>query len=62
MATLKNVAQLAGVGLGTASRVVTGNGGGIGDPRQRDRMLVAEDLRNGLITPERARDVYGYVA
>ena len=41
-------------------RVVTGNGGGIGDPKDRDRALVAEDLRNGLITRETARDVYGY--
>jgi len=41
-------------------RVVTGNGGGIGDPKERDRALVAEDVKNGLITPERAREVYGY--
>ena len=43
-------------------RVVTGNGGGIGDPRTRDRALVAMDIKNGLITPERAREVYGYEA
>jgi len=43
-------------------RVVTGNGGGIGDPRARDRALVAMDIKNGLITPERAREVYGYEA
>lgn len=43
-------------------RVVTGNGGGIGNPKERDRKLVAEDLKNGLITPERAREVYGYEA
>jgi N-methylhydantoinase B len=43
-------------------RVVTGNGGGIGDPKLRDRKLVEEDLKNGLITPERAREVYGYDA
>lgn len=41
-------------------RVVTGNGGGIGNPKERDPALVAEDIRNGLITPERAREVYGY--
>lgn len=40
-------------------RVVTGNGGGIGDPRERDRAAVEEDIRNGLITRERAREVYG---
>lgn len=45
---------------GDVIRVVTGKGGGIGDPRERDRKLVAEDVKNGLITPERAREVYGY--
>ncbi|HWK68743.1 MAG TPA: hydantoinase B/oxoprolinase family protein [Rhizobiaceae bacterium] len=40
-------------------RVVTGNGGGIGDPKERDRAAVEEDIRNGLITRERAREVYG---
>ncbi len=35
-------------------------GGGMGDPRMRDRALVASDLRDGLITPEQARDAYGY--
>jgi len=40
-------------------RVVTGNGGGLGDPKARDRAAVEEDIRNGLITRERAREVYG---
>jgi N-methylhydantoinase B len=40
-------------------RVVTGNGGGIGDPKERDRAAVEEDIKNGLITRERAREVYG---
>jgi N-methylhydantoinase B len=39
--------------------VVTGNGGGMGDPRARDPSLVAEDIRNGLISEERAWKVYG---
>ncbi|MCV9999745.1 hydantoinase B/oxoprolinase family protein [Pararhizobium sp. YC-54] len=43
-------------------RVITGAGGGIGNPRERDPKLVAEDIRNGFITPERAREVYGYSA
>lgn len=41
-------------------RVVTGKGGGIGDPKARDPKLVAEDVKNGLISPERAKDIYGY--
>jgi N-methylhydantoinase B len=41
-------------------RIHTGAGGGAGDPRKRDREAVEEDIRNGYITPERAREVYGY--
>jgi N-methylhydantoinase B len=41
-------------------RIITGAGGGIGDPRDRDPALVAEDIRNGFITPERAAEVHGY--
>ncbi len=40
-------------------RVVTGNGGGLGDPKERDPELVRRDVKNGLITAERAREVYG---
>jgi N-methylhydantoinase B len=40
-------------------RIVTGTGGGLGDPRERDRTAIAEDIRNGFITPERAKLVYG---
>ncbi len=42
-------------------RVVTGNGGGLGDPKQRDPELVRRDVKNGLITRERAREIYGLV-
>ena len=44
---------------GDVIRVVTGNGGGYGDPRDRAPEAVADDLRNGYVTPERAREVYG---
>ena len=40
-------------------RVVTGNGGGFGDPKKRDPDRVRRDVRNGLISPERAQEVYG---
>jgi len=40
-------------------RVVTGNGGGLGDAKARDRALVERDIKNGLISRERAREVYG---
>lgn len=45
---------------GDVIRVITGNGGGYGDPRRRDPARVAEDVKNGLITPERAAEVYGW--
>jgi N-methylhydantoinase B len=40
-------------------RIHTGSGGGYGDPRHRPQTKILEDLRNGLLTPERARSVYG---
>lgn len=40
-------------------RVVTGTGGGFGDPARRPRSKVLDDIRNGYITVERAREVYG---
>jgi N-methylhydantoinase B len=35
-------------------------GGGWGNPRDRDRVAVEEDLREGLITEEEARATYGW--
>ena len=40
-------------------RIHTGNGGGYGDPRHRSREPVLDDLRNGYLTEEQARTVYG---
>jgi N-methylhydantoinase B len=44
---------------GDLVRLITGTGGGHGDPRERERALVREDLANGLITERDAREVYG---
>lgn len=41
-------------------RVVTASGGGFGDPKKRDPKAVAQDVRNGFITADRAQEVYGY--
>jgi N-methylhydantoinase B len=41
-------------------RLVTGAGGGFGNPKERDRKAVAEDVRNVFISPERAIEIYGY--
>jgi N-methylhydantoinase B len=40
--------------------IITPGGGGWGDPRKRDREAVERDLREGLISPKRAEQVYGY--
>ncbi len=41
-------------------RIVTASGGGYGDPAKRDRQKIAADIKNGILTPERAAEVYGY--
>ncbi len=35
-------------------------GGGLGDPKTRDRARIERDLRDGLITEQHARENYGY--
>jgi N-methylhydantoinase B len=47
------------VNEGDVIRIHTANGGGYGDPRRRSREGVLEDLRNGFVTEEVARSVYG---
>jgi N-methylhydantoinase B len=44
---------------GDVVRLVTGVGGGYGDPLRRDPWLVAQDVRNGFVTVESARAQYG---
>jgi N-methylhydantoinase B len=43
---------------GDIIRVVTGNGGGLGDPKDRDPALVREDVKNGFLDPDRAAAVF----
>jgi N-methylhydantoinase B len=45
---------------GDLIRFLTQGGGGWGDPRQRDRALVARDLAEGKISAQAAREEYGY--
>jgi N-methylhydantoinase B len=40
----------------------TGGGGGYGDPLERERGLVALDVEDGYVSPERARELYGHEA
>ncbi len=65
--SLKSGVELKGMGRqvipGDDSVVVeTPGGGGYGDPRRRLRADVARDVRNGLVSDEQAREVYGYDA
>jgi N-methylhydantoinase B len=39
-------------------RIVTANGGGYGDPSRRTPAQIAQDIRDGYLTPDRAREVY----
>ena len=45
---------------GDIVRIVTANGGGFGDPSSRPASEVGKDLRDGYITAEEAREVYGF--
>jgi N-methylhydantoinase B len=42
--------------------LVTAGGAGFGDPRDRDRALVQDDVVNGKISLDAAREIYGLVA
>ena len=53
-------AVASGIALhsGDVIRIHTASGAGYGDPLQRDLELVREDVRDGLISETRAREVY----
>jgi N-methylhydantoinase B len=46
---------------GEVVSVRTPGGGGYGDPTERDPDAVLADVRDGKVSPEKARDVYGVV-
>ena len=50
------------INKGERIRLVTGNGGGYGDPSRRPREKILDDIRNGYITIERAHEVYGFAS
>jgi len=56
----KNKELISGVPKGTIYHQQAGGGGGYGDPRKRDRAVLAEEIRNGIISPEKARSEYGW--
>ena len=46
---------------GALVRMVTGRGGGYGDPRDREPERVLEDVRDGYVSAAEARAIYGVV-
>ena len=45
---------------GDVVRCVTATGGGWGVPKNRQHRAIENDLRDGFVSDDRARDVYGY--
>jgi N-methylhydantoinase B len=54
--------KATGIKLEAGDRLAfrTAGGGGFGDPRARDRKLVAEDVARGFVSPEAAEREYGF--
>jgi N-methylhydantoinase B len=57
--TPRNKDLITGVPRGTIYHQQAGGGGGYGDPKKRDRAKLAEEVRDGLISAQAARTVYG---
>ena len=55
----KNKDLITGVPKGTLYHQQAGGGGGYGDPKRRERAKVREEVRNGVVSGQVARDVYG---
>ena len=47
------------VAAGDLIRLVTGTGGGVGEPRHRRRDLVLDDVADGVVDERDAREIYG---
>jgi N-methylhydantoinase B len=55
----RNKDLITGLPIGTRYHQQAGGGGGWGKPELRDRALLREEVRNGVISEEAARRVYG---
>ena len=51
---------ITGVPRGTVYHQYAGGGGGYGDPLKRDRVTLAQEVRNGVISPEAAKADYAF--
>lgn len=45
---------------GDVLRLVSGGGGGVGNPLERERRKVIEDIEDGYVTPEKTKELYGF--
>ena len=52
---------ITGVPQGTVYFQQAGGGGGYGDPKKRDRATLAREVRDGIISEQKAQEIYGYV-
>jgi N-methylhydantoinase B len=50
---------ITGVPKGTLYRQMAGGGGGYGDPKKRNREVLAAEVRDGLISKKAAKEIYG---
>ncbi|MBY5760143.1 hydantoinase B/oxoprolinase family protein [Rhizobium leguminosarum] len=49
------------LGLGDVLRITSSTGGAFGNPHERDVASIAREINNGMLSPERAADVYAVV-
>ncbi len=57
--TPNNKDLIMGVPKETHYHQIAGGGGGYGNPKSRDHAKIKEEVRNGVISPQAARNVYG---
>ena len=50
--------MIEGIPVGTLYHQVASGGGGYGYPEERDREKVLKDVRNGVVSPEQAQEIY----
>ena len=50
--------MIEGIPAGTVYHQVASGGGGYGYPEERDREKVLKDVRNGVVSPEQAQEIY----
>jgi len=58
----RNKDLITGVPKGTIYHQIAGGGGGYGDPADRDRATLAREVRDGVISAEKAAELYGFKA